>query len=146
MSATTVPVEFLFRLDVDTVSVPPQMILGGPQGSRLVATAASGTVDGPKVKGIVAPGAGGDWVTMRDDGTFRLDVRVTLLTDDGAAILSTYNGVGVPDGAGGFSIKAAPTFETGDDRYRWLNNVQALSYGTVDATGVHYEIFALADR
>jgi hypothetical protein len=141
---SSIPVEFLFRLDADTVSIPPQMIMGGPQGSRMLASVAGGSFEGPRVKGTVPAGASGDWVTLRADGSFRLDVRVTLVTDDGAVILCTYNGVGQTDESGAASLKTAPTFETGDERYQWLNRVQAIGYGTVDGTGVHYDVYALS--
>lgn len=141
MSKSSVPVTFLGRFDADTVSVPPQFAIGAPQGSRMLATAASGTFDGPKLKASLV-GAGGDWVTLRSDGSFRLDVRVTLLTDDGAVILVTYNGVGVTV-EGVPVLKTAPTFETGDERYQWLNHIQAVAFGTADETGVHYEMYAL---
>jgi hypothetical protein len=36
----------------------------------------------------------GDWITNRADGSYRLDVRLTLKTNDGALILVTYNGIG----------------------------------------------------
>ncbi len=143
MPESTVPVEFLFHIDADTVTIGPQMILGGPQGSRMIASVSGGSFDGPKVKGVVPAGAAGDWVTLRDDGSFRLDVRITLVTDDGAVILCTYNGIGQADGSGAMTLRTAPTFETGDERYQWLNGVQAVGYGTVDGTGVHYDVYAL---
>ncbi len=144
MPESSVPVEFLFHIDADTVSVPSQMIIDGPQGSRMIASVSGGTFEGPKVKGAVPAGASGDWVTLRDDGSFRLDVRLTLVTDDDAVILCTYNGVGQADANGAMTLKTAPTFETGDERYQWLNHIQAIGYGTVDGDGVHYDVYALS--
>ena len=54
---STVPVEFLCRIDADTVSIPPQMIIGGPQGSRMIASVAGGTFEGPKAKGTIPAGS-----------------------------------------------------------------------------------------
>lgn len=144
MPESSVPVEFLFHIDADTVTVPSRMIIGGPQGSRMIASVSGGTFDGPRLKGAVPSGASGDWVTLRDDGSFRLDVRLTLVTDDDAVILCTYNGVGQADANGAMTLKTAPTFETGDERYQWLNRVQAIGYGTVDGEGVHYDVYALS--
>lgn len=146
MSATSAPVEFLCSLHADTNTIPAQMIAGGPQGTRMIASVAGGSFEGPKVKGSVPAGASGDWVTIRADGSFRLDVRVTLVTDDGATILCTYNGVGTTDADGNTSLRTAPTFETGDERYAWLNTVQAVGYGHLDAEGVHYDVYALTDK
>lgn len=142
MSATTLPAEFLCRIDADTVTIPPQLVAGGPQGTRMMASVAGGSFEGPRLRGTVPQGASGDWVTVRADGSFRLDVRLTLLTDDGAVILCTYNGVGTTvDGA--TTLVTAPTFETGDENYAWLNTTQAVGFGTLDDTGVHYDVYAL---
>jgi len=85
----------------------------------------NGAFEGQKLRGTIADAPSGDWVYSRPDGSIKLDVRVTLLPVDGAAILMTYSGIGVPkDGA--MSLRTAPQFETGDERYGWLNNVQAV--------------------
>jgi hypothetical protein len=34
---------------------------------------------------------------------------------------------------------AAPRFETGDERYAWLNKVQAIGKGRLDGTTLTYE-------
>jgi hypothetical protein len=140
----SLPAEFLCRIDADTVSIPPQFVMGGPQGSRMIASVAGGSFEGPKLKGSVAAGAAGDWVTLRADGTFRLDVRITLVTDDGAVILCTYNGIGRTDAEGNTALQTAPTFECGDERYSWLNGVQAVAFGSVDGSGVHYDLYSLS--
>jgi Protein of unknown function (DUF3237) len=36
---------------------------------------------------------GGDWVTVQEDGTLTLDLRVTLETDDGDLIHMTFTAV-----------------------------------------------------
>ena len=33
-----------------------------------------------------------------------------------------------------------PLFETGDDRYRWLNRVQAVAKGVLDGLALTYEV------
>jgi hypothetical protein len=136
---TSFPVEYLFTITANTAN--NTMLAGAPQGSRMLVTVTGGTFEGPKLKGTVDNG-GGDWLTMRADGSAKLDVRITLRTEDGAAILMTYTGIGVmKDGA--FSIRTAPLFETGDERYRWLNNVQCVAKGAPGAGNVTYEVYAL---
>ena len=54
--------------------------------------------------------------------------------------------VGIGDGAGGFFLKTAPVFECGDERYAWLNLVQAVSYGRASDDVLTYEVFELLDR
>jgi len=133
----SLPVEFLFSLTVTTN--PNGIIANGPSGTRVVVDASSGTFEGPKLKGIVK-GPGGDWVTVRPDGVMQLDVRVLLETDDGANILMQYKGIGIDGGA---NIRTAPLFETGDERYAWLNSVQAVAHGSVGEGTVSYDVYAL---
>jgi len=114
---------------------------GGPQGSRLLVGVRGGRFKGPKLNGVVvAPG--GDWATQRADGSIKLDVRLTLKTDDDATILVTYTGIGVM-ADGKFKARSAPLFETGDERYTWLNNIQAVGVGTVNGSDVVYDVYAL---
>jgi hypothetical protein len=37
-------------------------------------------------------------------------------------------------------VYAAPLFETGDERYAWLNRIQAVAKGTLDGPTLTYEI------
>ena len=132
-----IKIEKLFTMDADTgtrIQIP-----GGPQGGRLVVAVTGGTFEGERLRGSIAAQPGGDWLTMRDDGSYKLDVRLILETDDGASILMTYTGVGVP----GEGTRSAPLFETGDDRYTWLNRVQAVGIGTPRQGGIKYEVYQL---
>ena len=117
------------------------VIENGPQGTRTVVQVVGGRFEGPRLKASVQIPAG-DWITNRADGSYRLDVRLTLKTDDGALILSTYNGIGLTT-ATGASLRAAPLFETGDSRYTWLTRVQTIAVGDRTGTTVKYEIYAL---
>ena len=72
------PVEFLFRMELDLGE--KQVMPRGPQGTRVYAQVAGGRVEGPRLKGTVAPGA--DWVTVRADGSAQLDVRLVITADD----------------------------------------------------------------
>src|SRR5437870_666698 len=101
-----------------------------------------GRFEGPRVKASVQTPAG-DWITNRADGSYRLDVRLTLKTDDGALILVTYNGIGQTTDAGA-SLRIAPLFETGESRYVWLTRLQAVGGGQgVGTAAVTYDIYAL---
>jgi hypothetical protein len=108
----------------------------------VAADVTGGTFEGPRLRGtVVTPG--GDWVTVRANGTVQLDVRLLLVTDDGASLLVQYKGIGTPGGDGTTSIRTAPLFETGDERYAWLNDVQAVGIGTSVKGSVTYEVYAL---
>jgi hypothetical protein len=117
------------------------VIENGPQGTRTIVQIVSGRFEGPRLKGTVQIPAG-DWITNRTDGTYRLDVRLTLRTDDGAVILVSYNGVGHTTPAGA-SLRTAPLFETGDPRYVWLTRLQAVGVGERVGTQVKYDVFAM---
>lgn len=129
-----------------------------PNGHRLICIGGSGTFEGPKLKGIIVPGSGGDWSRTRTDGSGALDVRLSLQTHDGALILITYFGRMVaskehfdyaldffkpddPAGANRYYFRTNPLFETGDERYAWLNNIVTVGKGRTGDGGVIYEIF-----
>jgi hypothetical protein len=142
-SATETPrapaFEYLGRLraDIGTRTV----VENGPQGTRTIVQIVGGRFEGPLLKATVQTPAG-DWITNRADGSYRLDVRLTLKTDDGALILVTYNGIGQTTDSGA-SLRAAPLFETGDSRYAWLTRLQAVAVGERAGTTVSYDIYAL---
>ena len=117
------------------------VVENGPQGTRTIVQVVGGRFEGPRVKASVQTPAG-DLITNRADGSYRLDVRLTLKTDDGAVILVTYNGIGQTTDAGA-SLRTAPLFETGDSRYLWLTRLQAVGVGERVGTTVTYDIYAL---
>jgi len=139
MRLDSLPVEFLYAIHLDTGK--PVLVNNGPAGTKFIAPVVSGSFDGPKLKGtIVAPG--GDWVTIAGDGHMLLDVRLCMITDDDAAIYCSYRGL-LLRGEGGAKAYATPLFETGDERYAWLNRVQAVGLGSAGPGGVDYEIYAI---
>ena len=131
--------EYLGSLQVQTGT--RTVIENGPQGTRTIVQILGGRFEGPRLKATVQVPAG-DWITNRADGSYRLDVRMTLKTDDGALILLTYNGIGQTTPAGA-SLRGAPLFETGDQRYAWLTRLQAVSVGERVGTDVKYNVYAL---
>jgi hypothetical protein len=131
--------EYLGRLRAEIGS--RTLVENGPQGTRTIVQVVGGRFEGPRVKASVQTPAG-DWITNRADGTYRLDVRLTLKTDDGALILVTYNGIGQTTDASA-SLRVAPLFETGDLRYVWLTRLQAVGVGERVGTTVTYDIYAL---
>jgi hypothetical protein len=140
MAETSLPVRHLYKITLETGGIPT-MMPGAPQGTRMIIGVKGGTFEGEKLNGTVAD-PGGDWVTQRADGSIKLDVRLTLKTNDDAMILVTYNGIGVVvDGE--LKARCAPIFETGDERYAWLNNIQAVGLGGLNGTDVVYDIYEL---
>jgi len=139
---TTLPVEFIGTLTASLGGETP--VVPGPNGTIVTATVTDATLAGPRISASAPHGvAAADWPLVRADGSLVLDVRVNLRTDDGADIFVTYNGIGVPRAEGGHDIRTAPLFQTGDERYAWLNNVQAVGIGATTDGGVEYRIYAL---
>ena len=132
----SVPVEYLFTVHA-TVGAPV-VIPNGPAGTRLVIEVTGGTVSGPQVNGVV--NMGGDWATLRANGTAGLDVRLLLTTNDGDAIHMTYEGVLSPTD-GGMRIITAPRFQTGSEKLAWLNDVQAIAFGAPGENCVDYDVY-----
>jgi hypothetical protein len=144
------PVEHLVDLSVDLSE--PQLI-ATPVGLRYTLIIERGRFEGPRLRGEVLPG-GGDWITIGTDGLGRLDVRATLRTDDGALIHLEVGGMSrVPADAqqrleageripfaDGY-IRSTLDFETGDERYAWLNEVVAVGYNEFSPGHIDYRTY-----
>lgn len=137
-------------------SEPQQMVGRAHFGRRMIAALTGGVVKGDRLSGRVLPG-GGDWATIDTKGTLRLDARVTLETHDGAMIYVSYRGVLRPMSVvnelaskGGSKtdedrarvyFRTAPIFETGDERYAWLNDIVTVGMGEALNSAVRYDVF-----
>jgi hypothetical protein len=128
----------------------------GPLGQRIVADIMGGSFTGPRLSGKVLP-SGADWALVGPDGNIRLDVRIVLETDDGAFIYVTYRarmvmndklqavlfeGKGSTEFGDAYMISQLQ-FETGDERYAWLNNLMAAGEGRLAPNSVSYRVYAL---
>jgi hypothetical protein len=114
---------------------PPQVI---DQTLFIYNVRDGGWFKGPKISGTsVAPG--GDWLRAMPGGSFRLDVRGTIKTDDDALVYIAYNGI-ISQSKESFDrlmkgetltskdlyFITAPTMQTSSDKYAWLNHVQCV--------------------
>src|SRR5262245_12755385 len=131
----------------------PLDIGAGPLGVRRYYEVTGGRIEGTRIKGKVLTG-GGDWLLVGGDGFARLDVRVQFLTEDGAAIYACYPGllelnqkVGQAIAGGGKTdygdqyFRVTPRFETGDQRYAWLNQTLFAAEGRVGTAMVEYRVY-----
>src|SRR5258706_14408917 len=134
--------EHLMQMSADLDD--PLVVPDGPVGTRLILYAKRGMFAGARLRGELLPG-GGDWVQQRSDGIAALDIRFVLRTDDGQLIFVTCNGLFniSPEireriRAGGevdpfeYYFRMAVTFETGAEKYRWLNRLLAVGLGRGD--------------
>ncbi|MEM7325484.1 MAG: DUF3237 domain-containing protein [Actinomycetota bacterium] len=142
MAETQLAATHLFTMTAELGDLSSAVIRNGPAGTRIIAPVSGGTFEGPRIKGTIVP-PGGDWVHSRPNGTIHLDVRLQLVTDDGEAILMTYNGIGTPQEDRTTAIRSAPRFETGAEAYAWLNDVQAVGIGVAGAESVTYDVYSL---
>ena len=106
--------------------MPPADLGATPAGHRLIVDVTGGSFEGARLRGRVLP-SGGDWLLIGPDGFGRLDVRITLATDDGAFVYVQYHGVieanetvlgalagGGETAFGQFRFFSQPRFETAD--------------------------------
>lgn len=141
--------------DIDITIEPPQVLGATPFGDRRIVLLRGGTFEGERLKGVVLPG-GGDWIMSRSDGAMQLDVRLTMQTDDEQLIYMTYRGIrhgppeviervnrGDPVDPSEYYFRTAPFFETGSDKYGWLNRIVAVAMGSRNPTGPFYQVYEI---
>ncbi len=145
--------EFLVEFTAD-LQQPIRNTGDSPFGTRGLAVVTDGSFEGKRLKGKIW-GSGGDWWLRGSDGVGRLDVRATFETDDGALIYVQYYGINRPEAGrpisqpgetsdyGDAYFMTAPRFETGDERYTWLNGLVCVAEGKRTAQGVAYRVYAV---
>ncbi|HET6873397.1 MAG TPA: DUF3237 family protein [Acidimicrobiales bacterium] len=135
----------------------PLMVGDGPFGSRAFFPVKEGRAKGARINGSLV-GGGGDWLLLGADGFGRLDVRGQIQTADGAIIYISYHGLlqmtdAVMAAATGAEVetrfedqyfRTAPRLETGDERYRWVNQTMFAAQGRFIPGGVEYDVYRLA--
>ena len=145
--------EFLCELvgDIDE----SQVIGMTPKGARIIFPIIGGKIKGPKINGEALP-FGADWLLMRSDGVGELDVRATVRTDDGELIYAYYRGILKIDPAlmtriqngedvdpSQYYFRTTPVFETGSEKYNWLNHIICVGVGKTERRRVTYKIFRI---
>lgn len=130
-----------------------------PKGKRNVWMLAGGKVEGPRIRGTVAP-VGGEFELIDSDGIYHIDVRMVIVTDDGANIFVQYFGIAntTPDvleryrrqetvDFGETYFCTQPRFETSHPKYAWLNHAMAITEGRATPDGVEYLMYhCIPDR
>lgn len=145
--------EFLLQLAAELDE--PQTLAGTPLGVRRIMYFKRGAFSGPGLKGRILPG-GGDWVLQRGDGVAELDIRLTLHTDEDELIYVASAGIfdisqqgrqrilnGEEVDPASYYFRTTLAFETGAERYRWLNRMVAVGVGRRTPVGMATDVFAI---
>ncbi|MEU4405829.1 DUF3237 domain-containing protein [Streptosporangium sp. NPDC023963] len=146
----------LEHLATFTVMLDPILELGGTHwGRRRVINIVGGSFEGPRFSGVVLPG-GADWQVVHADGMASVDTRYTLRTHDGAHLYLSTSGVrhgpaevmarlaqGEPVDPSEYYFRLFCRFETGDERYLWLNRTLAVGKAGRLPDAVRYDAYTL---
>jgi len=140
---------FVFRINV----AKPSVIGQTPSVDRRVGEITGGTFEGERLRGRVLSG-GSDWQTVRRDGSWVLDVRFVMETEDQHLIGMKYTGIrhgpqavldriarGESVSPADYYFRVTPYFETASEKYGWLNNVVSVATGHRLASGPIYQVF-----
>jgi len=121
-----------------------------PQGARFDITF-EGTFAGPDLKGTIE---GTDYLTVRADGKFMLNIYATITTEEGIAIPIREQGPVMPGANGRAHLQLAISFTTNAPKYAWLNQVEGWAIGEINMntravtaevyTGAYHQIPATA--
>ena len=150
-SLVSVKTRHLFTM---RLRVPPLYVVGEtPDTFRRIGVVQGGSFEGERLSGEILPG-GNDWQSVRKDNCTKLDVRLPLKTVDGALIVMAYHALraGPPDvmerlnkgdhvDAATYYFRLSALFETGSEKYGWLNRIIAVGIGDRLPDGPVYSVF-----
>ncbi|MGR8918461.1 MAG: DUF3237 domain-containing protein [Gammaproteobacteria bacterium] len=130
----------------------------GAYGSRMIVEVHGGAFEGEKLRGKFRDAGAADWLAVGTDGFGHLDVRATMETDDGAFIYLQYNGkVELTEAAaaalagngetdyGDHYFFTTPRFQTGHEKYAWMNNIVCVSQGRLKPNRVEYNVYQVVN-
>ncbi len=136
-------IELVPLCTVQATLAAPLVLPNTPSGTRVIVGVTEAVVDGERLRGRLKGAAAADWLVLAADGTATLDVRLTVETDDGALVFVQYRGRSDMSQGPTAPLYTAPLFETGDERYAWLNRIQAVAKGRNDGSTLTYEMYEL---
>ena len=127
-----------------------------PKGFRRMIPITGGTLQGPNIKGTVIPG-GYDFQLLRHDDVMEIDARYVLQTNDGALITIVNRGLrhaekevmqqmanGVDVSPSLYYFRSVPQFETGSEKYDWLNRAVFVANGIRKPAEVIIRVFKVS--
>lgn len=122
--------------------------------NKLIFEVRNASFEGPEIKGKVVPPAG-DWIAVRPNGTWALDVRMNAVLDDGSQAYLHYNGIvcmteelmarvaaGEELTSDDIYFTSAPYIETNSEKYSSLNDIVCIGkLRSFQGGKVVYDIF-----
>jgi Protein of unknown function (DUF3237) len=140
----TMTIELIPLGTADVGISEPIMMPGGPLGTRAIIEITSAEYSGERLRAKLKGVAAADWAVVSPAGVGLMDVRETIETDDGALIYVSYEGrIDISAGLEGATAYTAPRFETGDERYAWINRIQAVAKGVISKGLLRFEIYEM---
>jgi Protein of unknown function (DUF3237) len=145
--------EMMYRVQTTHPLDPTE---GSPLGVTQYWQVTEAELTGDRIDAKLAA-TGGDWMQMSSDGFWRPNVRAQFETNDGAIVLMQYWGLVEQTEAFKLASEAdretqwhdqymrlAIRFDTGAERYRWLNTNLFVAAGRLLGTGrIEYAIYRL---
>jgi|SRR3954469_11179158 hypothetical protein len=143
--------ELTYRVKTTNPLAPTQ---GAPRGAIQYWQVSEAELVGERIKAKLAA-TGGDWMMMSPDGYWRPNVRAQFITEDGAVILMHYTGLvqqaekfkraaetDQPTDWEDQYMRLALRFDTGAERYRWLNISLFVAAGRLLGRGrIEYAVY-----
>jgi hypothetical protein len=139
----------------ERIEGPLNTMEGSPLGERICWKVVDASLIGPRIQAKLAM-PGSDWMRLGPDGIRRPDLRVPLSTSEGTTILLHYNvGIikasevfmhalqtGLATDFGQQYMRMSPQFETGDEKFGWLNQHLFVAEGRLAAEKeIEYKIY-----
>jgi hypothetical protein len=125
-----------------------------PNAFRRIGVIQGGSFEGERLSGEVI--TRNDWQAVRTDSCIKLDVRLVLRTTDGELIVMTYTCLragppsaiekldkGEPVDPASYYFRMNPMFETGSQKYDWMNRIIAVGTGVRLPDGPVYSLFEI---
>lgn len=111
-----------------------------PVGKRIIQEIEGIRFEGEHFDASLKGVAAADWLAIDATGIATFDIRMLLETTDGAVLYLAYEGkADWSKGMASEPVYVTAHFETGDDRYRWLNHALVVGKGEmVEGTGLVY--------
>jgi len=147
-----------FAFGVELVLDRP-LLLGrpAPAAETAVVHVLGGSFAGPRLRGRVIAGSGGDWAQVRADGVLEFDARYLLQEQDGTLITLRSHGYrwgtpemmgrlarGEPTDATDYYMRVTPRFEVRPGPHDWLGRHVFVGTGRKTAAGNRIDYFMVS--